>query len=135
MGTRALLWQLNRVDTPPAMTRREEKAMIAIWVWKCVTFVQHRLSLDRLVQLCGLHLNTLSCTILFLTDPPAFVHTTNDVRGKTAVRDLIPRRWQSRSPPSRHSRSSYPSSLTLHPGSYLCDGQPYFPTYLSLYLW
>ena len=73
--------------------------MIGTWVCKCFSFMQDRLSLDLLVDLCGLHVNSLSREILLpvSSSPVNIVENDSDIRN--GLPDVISSSWQSRSPP------------------------------------
>lgn len=73
--------------------------MIGIWVCKCFSFLQDRLSLDGLVNLCGLHVNSLSREILLPVSSPQVIYVDNDSNSIHGLPDVIRSSWQSRSPP------------------------------------
>jgi len=73
--------------------------MIGIWVCKCFSFLQERLSLDGLVDLCGLHVNSLSREILLTASASPVVYVDSDSNTKHGLPDVISSSWQSRSPP------------------------------------
>ncbi len=80
--------------------------MIGIWACKCFSFLQERLSLDGLVDLCGLHVNSLSREILLSACSSQVICVENDSNTKHGLPDVISSSWQSRSPPCPHVRSS-----------------------------
>ena len=73
--------------------------MIGIWVCKCFSFLQDRLSLDGLVDLCGMHVNSLSREILLPVSSPQVFYVESDTHTKHGLPDVISSSWQSRSPP------------------------------------
>ena len=73
--------------------------MIGIWVCKCFSFLQDRLSLDGLVDLCGMHVNSLSREILLPVSSPQVICVESDSHTKHGLPDVICSSWQSRSPP------------------------------------
>lgn len=73
--------------------------MIRIWVCKCFSFLQDRLSLDGLVDLCGLHVNSLSRKILLPVSSAPVIFVDDDSHTKHGLPDVIRSSWQSRSPP------------------------------------
>ena len=105
--------------------------MIGIWICKCFSFMQDNLSLDTVVELCGLHVNSLSRTVLLPSSAPLVSYVSDESDKKKGLPDVIGSNWQSRSPPGRRSRSSFPSYLTLQQGSYQCNGLPHIPSCLS----
>ena len=70
-----------------------------------------RLSLDMLVDLCGLHVNSLSRTVLIPACPSPVFHVIYDTDQISGLPDVIQSSRQSRSPPDRCVRRSCPPSI------------------------
>lgn len=75
--------------------------MIGIWICKCFSFMQDNLSLDMVVELCGLHVNSLSRTVLLPSSAPLVSYVSDESDKKKGLPDVIGSNWQSRSPPGR----------------------------------
>ena len=73
--------------------------MIGIWVCKCFSLLQDRLSLDGLVVLCGMHVNSLSRKILLPVSTSPVIRVDSDSNTIHGLPDVIHSSWQSRSPP------------------------------------
>lgn len=73
--------------------------MIGIWVCKCFSFLQDRLSLDGFVDLCGLHVNSLSREILLPVSSSPVTRVDDIPNTILGLPDVIRSSWQSRSPP------------------------------------
>ena len=77
-----------------------------------------RLSLDMLAELCGLHVNSLSRTVLLPACRSPVLTVTTETAARTALPDVIHSSRQSRSPPDHCVRSSFLIYFTLQQGSY-----------------
>lgn len=91
--------------------------MVGIWICKCIAFMQDKLSLDLVVEICGLHVNSLSRKMLFPDVLAPVIWEKTDPDTRNGLPDMVGDSWLSRSPPRCRGCSAFPSLITLKQGS------------------
>lgn len=82
--------------------------MVSFLMYVFGEFKQQKLTLGMLVELSGLHVNSMSDMACMTTDPSPTAFPLDDSTHKPSIPSVETRSWQSRSPPGQHSRSSSP---------------------------